>query len=92
MKTTAFVSSTALVLLNASSGYASIGQAIKLFTDFTADGIYQTANEVDNRGSKRSIAPIDVRDVPGVRQEEYNRCKEAASGVTITVTPPCRGQ
>ncbi|KAG7112916.1 hypothetical protein HYQ44_020290 [Verticillium longisporum] len=86
MKTSAILTPLALVAVGLQPVSADIGRGAGLVIDLFGQGIAELFVEIF---SKRDAANVIVRrQVPGVPEFEYQRCREDIAGLTITATSP----
>ncbi|EEY17088.1 hypothetical protein D7B24_005441 [Verticillium nonalfalfae] len=86
MKTSAVLTPLALVAVGLQPVSADIGRGAGLVIDLFGQGIAELFVEIF---SKRDAANVIVRrQVPGVPEFEYQRCREDIAGLTITATSP----
>ncbi|KAM0327111.1 hypothetical protein ACHAQA_006239 [Verticillium albo-atrum] len=86
MKISAAVTPAALIAIGIQPTSADIGRGIGLAAQLFGQGIAELAVEI---ATKRSVVDkIFSRQVPGVPEFEYERCRDDISGLTITATSP----
>ncbi|KAF5522130.1 hypothetical protein CGCA056_v007211 [Colletotrichum aenigma] len=85
MKASAVIVPVALMI--AQPAQASIGRAGGLAADFFGGGIAELFTEVFGKRSG-FVTTVRSRQVEGVPEFEYQRCRDDISGLTITATAP----
>ncbi|KAI8252224.1 hypothetical protein K4K58_008070 [Colletotrichum sp. SAR11_239] len=85
MKASAVIVSIALMV--AQPAHADIGRGVGLAADFFGGGIAELFTEVFGKRDG-FVTAVRPRQVEGVPEFEYQRCRDDISGLTITATAP----
>ncbi|KAM0269406.1 hypothetical protein ACHAQH_009767 [Verticillium albo-atrum] len=86
MKTSAILAPIALIATGLQPATADIGRGAGLVIDLFGQGIAELFVEIFTK--RAAVDAVVRRQVPGVPEFEYERCREDIAGLTITATNP----